>query len=76
MIQIFVKVIQMIPYYGIWSLLLSGKVSHASNSNHLFSNLEGSVLVQTLSYRRKITYHSLLIGFSHELISMQDGYYT
>ena len=30
------------------SMLLSRQVSHRSNSNHLFWNLEDSVLVQTL----------------------------
>ena len=33
--------------------------------------LEDPVLVQTLSYRRKITYYLLLIGFFHKLISME-----
>ena len=37
-----------------------------------FWNLEAPALVQTLSYRRKINYHVLLIGFSHQLISVQD----
>ena len=31
-----------------------------------------TVLVQTLSYRRKMTYHLLLIGFSDKLISMSQ----
>ena len=32
-----------------------------------------SYVAQTLSFKRKITYHSLLlIGVSHELSSMQD----
>ena len=31
-----------------------------------------SISIQTLSYRRKITNHPLLIGFPHQLISMQD----
>ena len=57
---------------GIWSMLPSGQVPHTSNTSHLFENLEGSVLVQTLSCRRKRTYHPLLIGFSHHLISMQN----
>ena len=38
----------------------------------LFLNFEDSVLVQILSYRRKLTYQPLVIGFSHELISVQD----
>ena len=42
-----------------------------SNSSHLFGNLEYPVLIQTLSYMRKITYYLLLIGFSHKIISMQ-----
>ena len=64
-----------IPYLDILSLRLSGQVPHRSNSSHLFRNLKDPVLVQTLSYRRKITYHLLLIGFFYELISMQDvGY--
>ena len=46
---------------------------HTSKSRHLFWNLKESVLVLTLSPRRKVTYHSLLIGFSHhKLISIQD----
>ena len=61
-----------IPYLDIWSMLLSGQVPHSSNSSHMFWNLEDLVLVQTVSYRRKITYHLLLIGFFHKLISMQD----
>ena len=56
----------------IWSILLPGQVPHRSNSSHLFWNLEDTALVQTLSYRRKITYHLLLIEFFHKLISMQD----
>ena len=53
-------------------MFLSGQVPHTTNLNHLFWNLEESVLVQTLFYRRKITYNPLLIGFSHKLMSMQD----
>ena len=34
------------------------------------------VLVQTLSYKSKITYHTLLIGFYHKLISMQDVWHV
>ena len=41
-------------------------------SSHLFCNLKDPVLVQTLSYERNITYHLLLISFSHKLISVQD----
>ena len=36
------------------------------------SNLEYPVLVQPLSYRIKITYRELLIGFFHKLVSVQD----
>ena len=61
-----------IPYLDIWSMFFSGQVPHRSNSSHLFWNLKDPVLVQTLSYRRKITYHLLLIGFFQLLISMQD----
>ena len=61
-----------IPYYDIQLMLLFGQVPHMSNSSYLFWNLKNPVLVQTLPYRNKITYHSLLIGFSHKLISMQD----
>ena len=50
-----------------------GQVPHRSNSNHLFWNLEDSVLVQTLPCGKKITYHLLLIGFFHKLISVQDA---
>ena len=46
---------------------------HMSNSQcRLFWNLKDPVLVQTLSYRRKITYDLSLIGFFHRLIPMQD----
>ena len=55
-----------------WSMLLSGQVPHTSNSSHLFRNLEHPVLAQTLLYRKKITYHPLLIDFSQKLISMLD----
>ena len=55
-----------------WSMLLSGQVPHTSNSIHLFWNIEDLALVETVSCRRKITYHLLLIGFCHQLISMQD----
>ena len=65
-----------IPYLDIWSMLLSDKVPHRSNSSHLFWNLEDPVLVQTMSYRRKIIYYLLLIGFFHKLISMQDVAHT
>ena len=61
-----------IPYLEIRSVLLSGQVPHGSNSSHLFWNLEDLTVVQTLSYRRKITYHLLLKGFFHKLISMQN----
>ena len=66
-----IKMMQ-IPYLDIWSTLLSGQVSHMSNSSHLFCNLNYPVLVQALHYRRKRTYHLLLTGFFHKLISMQD----
>ena len=61
-----------IPYIDKGSMFLSGQVSHKSNSSNLFWNLENSVLVQTLSYRTKISDHLLLIGFFHKLISIQD----
>ena len=61
------------PYLDIWSMPLSRQVLHRSNSSHLFWNLdEDPVLVQTLSYRTKITQILLLIGFFHKLISVQD----
>ena len=69
-----------IPCLGIWSMLLSGQVPHRSNSSHLIWNLKNPLLVQALSYGRKITYHLLYyfpdhippdITF-HKLISMQD----
>ena len=63
------KMIQ-IPYLDISSMLLSGQEPSTSNFSHLFWNLEDPVLVQTLSYRRKITYHPLLIGF------FNAGYWT
>ena len=44
----YIKMMQ-IPYLSIWSMLLSGKVPHASDSSHL-SWLKDPVLVQTLSY--------------------------
>ena len=53
-------------------MLLYGQVPHKSNSIHMFLNLEDPMLVQTRSYWKKRTYHPLLIGFSHKLISMQD----
>ena len=37
------------PYLDIWPMLLSGQVSHRSNSSHLYWNLEDSALVLTLS---------------------------
>ena len=46
--------------------------------NHfdLLWNLEDSVLIQTLSYRRKITYYLfILIGFFYKLISNQCRYW-
>ena len=52
----------LMPYLDLWSMLLSGQVSYTSNSSHLFWNLKGLVLVQTVSYRKKITYHRLCIG--------------
>ena len=51
------------PYVDIWSMLLSGQVLHRSNSSNLFWNLEDPVLVQTASYRKKITYH-LYVAFT------------
>ena len=61
-----------IPYLHMWSLLFPGQVSHRSNSSQLFWNLENPVLVQSMYYRRKITYHLLLTGFFHKLILVQD----
>ena len=52
-----------IPCLDIWSMLFSGQVLHRINSSHLFWNFKDSMLVQTLSYRMKITYQLLLIGF-------------
>ena len=60
------------PYLDLWSMLLSGQVSYTSNSSHLFWNLKDLVLVQSVSYRKKITYHRLCIGFLHKLLSMHD----
>ena len=60
------KMMQM-SYLVIWQVLLFGQVSHRSNSRHFFQNLENPVLVQTLSYKRKITYHLLLFAFFHKL---------
>ena len=66
-----------IPYLEILSMLPYGQVPHRSNSQwHLFWNLKDSVLDQTLSYRRKITYHVLLLVFFHKLISMQDVWHN
>ena len=62
-----------ISYLDILSMLPSEQVPHRGNSQcHLFRNLKDPVLVQTLSCRRKTTYHLLLIGFFHKLISKQD----
>ena len=58
--------------YALWSMLFSGQLPHTGNSSHLFWYLENSVLAQTLSCGRKITYHPLLIDFSQNLISMLD----
>ena len=58
-----IKLMQ-IPYLDIWPMHLSGQcLIHRRNASHLFWNLEDPVLVQTLSYKRKITYCLLLIGF-------------
>ena len=46
----------------------AGKVPHVSNSGHLFWNLKHPLLVQKLSYYRRMTYHSLCIGFFHQLV--------
>ena len=54
-----IKMMQ-IRYLVIWSILISGQVLHTSNSSHLFQNLKDPVLLQILSYWRKITYHQLL----------------
>ena len=52
----------------IWSILLPGcffshviQEPHASHLFPVFWNFEDPVLVETLSFRRKITYHPLLI---------------
>ena len=58
-------------YRDMCSMLLSRKVPHSS-----FSHEKIPVLVQTLSYKSKITYHTLLIGFYHKLISMQDVWHV
>ena len=62
--------------YPIWtyeSMLLSRQVSHKSNSNHLFWNLEDSVPVQTLSLAEKqLTTYYWLVFSINKLISMQD----
>ena len=42
-----------------------------SNSSHFFFNFEDPVLVHTLYYRMKATYHPLLTGIFHEQISVQ-----
>ena len=70
MIMIKHKKIMQIPYLDKWSMLLSGQVTHRSNSSHLFWNLKDHVLVQKLSYRRRITCDLLLIGFFYKLISV------
>ena len=46
------KIMVQMLCHGIYSMLLSGKALHTSNSTHLFSNLETPVciLVQTLSF--------------------------
>ena len=69
--MIMIKMLQ-IPFLDIWSMLFSGQVAPRSNSSHLLWNLKDPVLVQTLPYRKKITYHLVLIGFFYKLISMQD----
>ena len=66
-----IKMMQ-VPNHDEWSILLSGQLPHASNSSHLFWNLKDPVLVQTFSYRRKITYNPLLISFSHKTIPIRD----
>ena len=64
-----IKMMQ-IPYDDIWLMLLSGQVLYTIYSSHLFCNTVEPVLIQTLSYRRRITHHPLLTGFSHKLISV------
>ena len=68
-----IKMMQ-IPCLGIWSMFISGQVHHRSNASHLFWNLKDpcAVLAETLSYRWKITYQLLLIGFFHKAISVHD----
>ena len=66
-----IKLMQ-IPYLDMCSVLLSGQLPNTRNSSHLHWNLKDPVLLETLSYRIKITYHLLMIGFYHKLILMQD----
>ena len=71
-----IKIMQ-ITYLDIWSMLLSGQVSHTMRAIQVtyFGILK--TLCQFLPYRRKITHHPLLIGYFHKLIWMQDvGYNT
>ena len=49
-----------ILYLDISSILPSGQEPRTSNLSNLFWNLEDSVLVETLSYRSKITYHPFI----------------
>ena len=61
-----------IPYLVIWSMLLSGQALHTTQAIQVtFFNFEDPVLVHTLYYRMKATYHPLLIGIFHEQISVQ-----
>ena len=53
-------------------MLLSGQVPFEKNSSHLVWNYKDPILVETLSYMRKITCPSLLTDFSQKLLSMQD----
>ena len=42
-----------LPYLDMWSMLLPGQMNYRSSSSHLFSNLEDSMLFQTLSKLRE-----------------------
>ena len=69
-----IKMMQML-YHDTWSMLLSGKclcIFVSLWQVYLLWNIKDPVLVQILSYKRKITYYPLLICFSYKLISMQD----
>ena len=58
-----------ILYLDISSIVPSGQESRTSSLSYLFWNLEDSVLVKTLSYRSKITYHPFITDW---LFSLTD----